>query len=449
MKRVKREAPGRRKRRPQEPRSALRRKVEVAPALDDEPAIAEISERPPLRVTIVGVGASAGGLEAFTQVLEGLGEDRFIAELSHELRTPLTPIVAAIASLKDRSDVPAFLRPTLEMIQRNVEVEARLIDDLLDVSRIAQNRLHVELAVVDAHEVLREVAATVEAEIRSRELEFSLDLGAESSSVLADVLRLRQIFWNLMLNAVRNTPRGGSITLQSTNVDRDLRVAVRDTGVGIEQSRLEQIFAAFSRETPGPTRSGEGLGLGLSIVKGLVEAHHGRIVAFSQGPGEGSTFVVELPTVDAATEADAPPAMVPAPSPGRRKRRPPSARSHAPTRVLVVEDHADTREALQAYLRIKGYEVLLAKDVASALEQAREPVDVIVCDIGLPDGTGFDLVRRLSADQPVKAIALTGYGAPRDVELASRAGFSAHLTKPVAVDQLVATIESLIERRDT
>jgi PAS domain S-box-containing protein len=362
-------------------------------------------------------------------------KDRFLAELSHEMRTPLTPILAAVKTLEASNDVPSLLRPTIDVISRNVAVEARLIDDLLDVSRIAHRRLRIAPQPIDAHELVREMAAEVAGEIERRGIRFVLRLNAREARLRADPLRLRQIVWNLVFNAFDSTARGGRVEIASSNIGDDLRVVVRDDGVGIEPDELKTIFTAFSVQDSSPRRRHEGLGLGLAIVKGLVEAHGGRITALSDGKGLGARFVVELPTATPSHEA-----------PGRPVNAK-NALEKAPTdrrkRVLLVEDHADTRDALKIFLELKGYDVIVAGDVASALEAAGEPLDVVVCDLGLPDGSGLDVVQRISTEQPIKAIALSGYGSPRDFERSSRAGFAAHLVKPVGADDLVRTIEAV------
>jgi PAS domain S-box-containing protein len=357
-------------------------------------------------------------------------KDRFLAELSHELRTPLTPIVAAVTRLTDDTGLPSSLRTTVEMMRRNLDAEVRLIDELLDVSRIGRRRPQLRLEPVDAHVVIGEVAHELEPAFRAKGVGFSLLLNASESGIVADPLRFHQIVWNVVSNALQNTERRGSVLVATSNIDRDLRIVVRDDGSGIATEQLENIFQPFFREDG---KRGTGLGLGLAIVKGLVEAHHGRIRAFSEGKGKGATFAIELPLPESAPAEAAQSAIEEPPSTVSPKRR----------SVLLVEDHADTREALQMFLEMKGYDVKTAPDVKSALEAAREPVDVVVCDIGLPDGSGFDVVRKISAEHPVKAIALTGYGGPREEELAVAAGFTTHLTKPIGAEKLVQAIEHL------
>jgi CheY-like chemotaxis protein len=260
---------------------------------------------------------------------------------------------------------------------------------------------------------------------------------------------MRQIVWNLVSNALHSTPKGGWVEVSSSNIAGNLRIAVRDNGAGIDPEKLASIFTAFSLEDSSPSRHA-GLGLGLAIVKGLVEAHGGWIAAFSNGKGQGALFVVELPTAEPATQTRA----APAPEPGEALAPPTGAasveegaRPGGHRRVLLVEDHADTRAALKVFLELKGYAVSLAEDAASGLQAATAPFDVVVCDIGLPDRSGLDVVRKIAAEKPIKAIALSGYGTPHDVELSSRAGFAAHLVKPVGAEELVEAIESVCGER--
>ncbi|MGH7899149.1 MAG: hybrid sensor histidine kinase/response regulator, partial [Candidatus Binatia bacterium] len=297
--------------------------------------------------------------------------------------------------------------------------------------------------LVDAHEVMRNLVADFDAELRGRELEFSLELNARESWVAADAGRLRQVLANLLDNALHATPPGGRVTLSSANMGADLRLIVRDTGAGIEASNLERIFRPFmhsGHRAPGPRGIRIGIGLGLAIVKGLVEAHGGRIAAFSEGVGKGARLVVDLPCVPKAMRDAARDQPVEGGGNGSAATPPVTSK-----RILLVEDDSDTAAVLKQFLELEGYDVTLAHDVATAAELASDSIDVLVCDIGLPDGSGFDLMRKISAQKPIKAIALTGYGSPRDVDAAASAGFAMHLTKPVTVEALVAAIESVGE----
>jgi len=243
-------------------------------------------------------------------------------------------------------------------------------------------------------------------------------------------MRLRQVLWNLVDNALKHTPEGGRVTLGSTGEPAGrVGLFVRDTGEGIAPGMADLIFQPF--EQGRPRREGDGgLGLGLAICRGIVEAHGGEISAATPRDGKGALFTVTLPTV-------APPAVEPAERPAATPRK------RTARRVLLVEDNPDNAAAMSEYLRLRGYDVHVADSVASALRAAVAGFDVLVSDIGLPDGTGQDLVRQLTGNGPVPAVALSGYGARSDIEKSRAAGFGCHLTKPVDPDELVAAIEQI------
>jgi len=358
-------------------------------------------------------------------------KDRFLAMLSHELRTPLTPILFALASMKDTAGVPEGFAPTLDMIRRNIELEARLIDDLLDVTRITQGKLYLSLDTIDLHEVVEEVVVLCAGEIRAADVAVSLELSARARHVRADGTRLRQVVWNLVRNAVRNTPRGGSVSISSANeVPGRVSVAVHDTGSGISPDTLPRLFRPFEQGSDSRSRT-TGLGLGLAISKGIMDAHGGSICAASDGRQRGATFTIALPTVAA-------PATQPA------EHRLPFRAAPRPTKILLVEDNRDNATAIAELLRVHGYQVDVAGSVADALREATNGFDVLVSDIGLPDGTGRDLMQQLGTRSGgVRAIALTGYGTDTDVRKNADAGFARHLTKPIDPDDLLAAIEDL------
>ena len=352
-------------------------------------------------------------------------KDRFLAVLSHELRTPLTPILLTLEALKGLEDQSPGLRRSFGVIRRNTEVLARLIDDLLDVTRIVHDKLHLVKAPVALHPVLHAVVEMCRSPMEHAGLKLDLELHAREPWVLGDSLRLRQIFWNLLKNAIQHSPAGTHITLRSQAPNgHGVRVEISDSGPGIPVADSERLFEPFQQAEK---TSGAGLGLGLAICRGLVEAHSGTIRAVSGAPASGATFVVELPLCAAARQA--------------LPHEPDLTPKHAHT-ILVVEDHVDTAEAMRIVLSLVGYNVRIASCLADARRMAEEPFDVLVSDLQLPDGSGLQLMHELSA-RGVKGIAMSGFGTEKDVERSHEAGFHSHLVKPVDIHRVVETIESL------
>jgi PAS domain S-box-containing protein len=366
-------------------------------------------------------------------------KDHFLAMLSHELRTPLTPVLAAITMLQDDPRCDQSLRETMEMLRRNVEMEARLIDDLLDVTRIARGRIDLEKKPVLLAEAIREAVEVCRPDIEARRLHFGVDLGPCAPCIVhADIARLQQVFWNLLKNAVKFTPHGGCVGIRCRLENGTVVAEVNDSGIGMEPEDLSRVFSAFEQADRSTARQFGGLGLGLAIARAIVELHDGRIEAFSDGRHKGSTFRVSLPIVANAqlAEADAG-ASLPVP-------KAPSG----PLHILLVEDHGDTAQMMQLLLTIAGHDVQVAGDVATALEEAsRNPFDVLVSDLGLPDGSGADLIRELRRrGYTMPAIALSGYGREEDVQRSRDAGFVEHLVKPASPDRLVETIATVARR---
>jgi signal transduction histidine kinase/ActR/RegA family two-component response regulator len=371
-------------------------------------------------------------------------KDRFLAMLSHELRTPLTPVVMTLNALQHRLDVPAELQGDLAMIRRNIELEIRLIDDLLDVTRVANGKIALDPEPVRVHQLLRHVHQTCEADAEARGIDVACEFGADRDLVLADSARLQQVFWNLVKNAVKFTPQGGHVTITTRNDDagdRELRVTVTDTGAGISAEVLPRIFNAFEQGGESVSRTYGGLGLGLAIAQAIVDLHHGRIWAESEGPGRGSAFHVAMPLYSqepqlarASTSALAPPPDHPLLS--RRLR------------VLLVDDHADTMRVMKRILSSWGLQPTCADCISAALEAAsRASFNLLISDIGLPDGSGCELIERLRATNPMPAIALSGFGMDADVRRSLAAGFDAHLTKPANLDELQRVINRLTESK--
>jgi len=355
-----------------------------------------------------------------------LAKDSFLAMLSHELRTPLTPVLTSVLALEETEGLPEDVGASLQMIRRNVELEARLIDDLLDLTRISKGKVQLSLEEVDAHLLLRNALEICQADIDHKNLSLQTEFAAEEVCLEADPARLQQIFWNLIKNAVKFTPKGGRLGIRTANNDGQLRVEVSDSGMGIDAETLPKIFNAF--EQGERTRLG-GLGLGLAISKALVETHNGTLTAESPGRNQGATFTAIFPVAEnyAAASARSIPSL-----PAVRKSM----------RVLLVEDHEDTIRSLTSLLRLRGYHVQAARSVQSALElAANERFDVLVSDIGLPDGSGIDLMQAINSEHPIFGIALTGFGMEEDVRRSRDVGFHHHLIKPVDLNKLDALIQ--------
>ncbi len=359
-------------------------------------------------------------------------KDQFIAVLSHELRTPLTPVLAAASAL-GRSNPPPDVREHLEMIQRNVELEARLIDDLLDVARIERGQYALSKRTVELCKILRDAIEVCAPEMAAQKLDLSADIPEGPQVMEGDPARLEQVFWNLLNNAIKFTPSGGRISVRCRREGGDGVVEVADTGRGIAPDVLPHLLHAFQRGDRPPGGKIGGLGLGLSISKAIVELHGGGLSAYSDGVGKGATFVVRLP-LSAGAEVGEPgglPSSAP-PETDRTRRQ----------RILLVEDHEDTARLLRRLLEARGHEVDVASDIATALTlSGAKRFDLLVSDLGLPDGSGLDLMRGLRArGLKLPGIALSGYGRQEDIAESRSAGFVAHLTKPVDMPRLEEAI---------
>jgi len=366
-------------------------------------------------------------LELAEKARSNLAKDQFLAMLSHELRTPLTPVLASALALESEPALPQEVHESLHMIRRNVELEARLIDDLLDLTRIDRGKVQLNFEVVDAHTLLQNALEICQAEIDRKHLSRSLNLGARKVHLRADPARLQQIFWNLINNAVKFTPSDGQISISTSNTSKgELRVEIADTGLGIESEELPKIFDAF--EQGGRTQLG-GLGLGLAISKALVEAHKGTITAQSAGRNKGSAFTLVFPTSERAAAQ-----ITPAVSP--------KLPEHQAMRILLVEDHEDSNRSLTNLLRRRGYHVQSALNFQSALDLGtKHEFDVLISDLALPDGNGIDLMQTLQSTRPLLGIALTGFGMEDDIRKCREAGFQHHLVKPIDLNKLDLLIQ--------
>lgn len=368
-------------------------------------------------------------------------KDHFLAALSHELRTPLSPVLAGISLLQKDQTLPERARDHLEVVRRNVELEALLIDDLLDVTRIAGGKVELEQRPVDLCTIIDRAVEVCRPDIDARRLHFGVDLGtAHPYIVEADAARLQQVFWNLLKNAIKFTPHGGRVGLHCRPEGDAVVVEVVDSGIGIEPAALGRIFDAFGQGERAITQRFGGLGLGLTISKTLVERHGGRIEAESEGRDRGATFRVRLPMVSAGTSAAVENPARPSDRPERGGLR--------PLRILLVEDHDDTAEMIASMLELEGHHVQAAGDVATALEiGTRETFDLLVSDLGLPDRSGLDLMRELRVrGTHLRGIALSGYGQESDIQQSRAAGFEAHLVKPVDLEHLAEAIERVARR---
>ncbi len=365
-------------------------------------------------------------------------KDRFIAVLSHELRTPLTPVLATALSLEANPEVSREeLLDSLRLIRRNVELEARLIDDLLDLTRIVHGKLHLELVDTDAHQAIRHAVDMCQAEIARKPVKFSLELNARRFHLHADASRVLQIAWNLLQNAVKFTPAEGRITVSTANRgDGRFVLTVTDSGMGMEPETLARLFTHFEQGERSVTRRFGGLGLGLAVAKGLVVAQGGTLSAESAGIGLGSTFTVEFPCLaDGASVAPILDLALPPP---------PVPRS---LHILLVEDHADTRESISRLLRRWGHTVQTAGTVAEAHALlGTDGFEVLLSDLGLPDGHGTEIMQSVRrGGMGLLGIAMSGFGTEEDVARSHEVGFLAHLTKPVAAQRLQATLQQAAE----
>lgn len=358
-------------------------------------------------------------------------KDQFLAVLSHELRTPLTPVLGLASLLEQDPNLSEAVRDDVTIIRRNVELEARLIDDLLDITRIRKGKLCLSRKAVDLTMLIGEVVRICEPDAREKQIDIRMILPPASRMVNGDPARLQQILWNLLKNAIKFTPVQGQVTIScSDGADGVLTVDVIDSGVGIESENLSRIFNVFEQGGKTVTRRFGGIGLGLAISRALAEAHGGMLTASSEGLGQGACFTLTLPSLPVAAIANE----------ARRNRQPETE----PLKVLLVEDHPDTSEVMARLLRNLHHHVEHAGSVRAAKDLAQtQQFDVVISDIGLPDGSGIELMKQLSAEYRLKGIAMSGYGMEEDVRRSLHAGFHAHLTKPINIDLLENAIGEL------
>ena len=363
-------------------------------------------------------------------------KDIFLATLSHELRTPLTPVLGWVNLLRTTGGPgadPGLLAQGLDAIERNARLQARLVDDLLDISRIVSGKLRIESEPVNLCSVVGPAVETVRAEADGRDIEIGVELPDCPLVVQGAPVRLQQIVWNLLSNAVKFTPRGGRVSVRAWRASGEARIEVADTGIGIAPEFLPHVFDRFRQADGSTTRQYGGLGLGLAIVRALAELHGGWVSAASDGLGRGARFTLGLPCAVAAEE--------------RAEVADEAEGDGLPLPVLVVDDSVETVELLQMFFTRRGYDVMGAGSASEAVERAREKAPgLIISDISMPETDGYALLaelRRMPGLEGVPAIALTGHAMDEDRTRALAAGFAVHVAKPVDPDELLRVVRRL------
>ncbi|MEO6055114.1 MAG: PAS domain S-box protein [Chthoniobacterales bacterium] len=376
-------------------------------------------------------------------------KDEFLATLSHELRTPLNAVLGWASIMRIGKLQGEELQKGLETIERNARAQAQIIEDLLDMSRIISGKVRLDVQRIDLSAVLTESIDTVRATAEAKGIRLQAIVDPFVSPMFGDPNRLQQVFWNLLNNAIKFTPKEGSIQIVLQRINSQVEIHIIDSGQGISTEFLPYVFDRFQQADASTTRQYGGLGLGLAIVKQLVELHGGVVRVKSGGSGQGATFTVQLPllAVHAEPEKDQEHPRVP-----RRESLPLPAICLESVHVLVVDDETDARELVKRLLEMAGAKVSLAASASEGMEQIHKACpDVLVCDIGMPGEDGYSLIGKLRALKDKKksalpAIALTAYARSEDRTKAIRSGFQNHLSKPVEPAELMAVVSSLAGR---
>ena len=370
-------------------------------------------------------------VEQQKMVVEGAirTKDNFLAMLSHELRTPLTPVVAALEALKDDPSQSREVKATLAMMWRNIDLERQLIDDLLDLTRITSDKLQLQFESVDTHQAISNVVEICGPETNAKKIRLDLDLKARNHHVAADAAKFQQIIWNLLKNAIKFTGENGSITVSTANhLPGILTIGVTDTGIGIEPEIMERIFNPFEQGERSFQRRFGGLGLGLTISKSLARAHGASLIAKSEGRDRGATFLLTIRAVTPGQTSSSTASL-------------PIDTFQPILRILLVDDHEDTCASLGRLLTLRGHEVVAAHTMRAGMAAAKDRrFDLLISDVGLPDGNGMELLGHLRANSNIPGIAISGFGTDADIEKSLEAGFSEHLVKPVQLEKLEAAI---------
>ena len=366
-------------------------------------------------------------------------KDEFLATVSHELRTPLNAVLGWTRMLRTGSITPAAMARAVDAVERNADALANLVNDLLDVSRIVTGQLRLNPEPTDVAQVVRDSVEALGPSVAAKRLRLSAEIDPVPR-LLVDANRLRQVVWNLLSNAIKFTPPAGEVSVRIFQEEVWVRIVVSDTGQGIAADQLPYVFNRFWQADAAPTRTVGGLGLGLAIVRHLVEAHAGTVTAYSEGVGRGASFTVSLPLSAAVYDT----------SEAARTERPAAVPSLEGLRVLAVDDDEDSLALVSEALRRAGAEVRTARSADEALEacRARMP-DLLLADIGMPEKDGFALLRdvRSSFGTGVPALALTAYAGDRHRQAALDAGFTEHLEKPVNPDRLAIVVADIARRR--
>jgi|KBSMisStaDraftv2_1062788.scaffolds.fasta_scaffold10305_2 PAS domain S-box-containing protein len=399
------------------------------------------------RVVVTALRDSAGHMRGFAKVTQDLTERRylqdleqtsknvsaFISMLTHELRNPLAPIRTAIQVIPHMYKTESGLDDMLQMIDRQSAHLARILDDMMDVSRAAQGKITIQKKPVDMTEVVQRALETATPSIEANNHRVALDLTAKALHVEGDFCRLTQLITNLLNNAARYTPHGGSITVTARDEEGKAVVRVADSGRGIEPEDIERIFAMFVQGRSSENNAGGGLGVGLALARTIAELHGGSLTAHSAGMNTGSEFTLKMPL--SASVVEKPKADAPRPT-----------LTTVPRRILVVDDNVDAAATLEMLLKSLGHETCVVHDGVGALQMADEfRPDVVLLDLGMPGLDGYETARRLRAvkkELPFRIIALTGWGQESDRQKTREAGFDLHLTKPVELEDLVQAVSN-------
>jgi signal transduction histidine kinase/ActR/RegA family two-component response regulator len=447
---------------PDVPFKQMQQSARIAPLIEGDTIIGtitiinDVTERVAREDALVQLLESERNARAEAEAANRAKEE-FLATVSHELRTPLNAIMGWVQILKSEKAKHESAGHALETIERNAKAQKKLIDDILDASRIITGKLRLDIRPLDLAAVIAETVETVRPAAAAKSITLDLALDAGAGWITGDPNRLQQIVWNLLSNAIKFTPEHGRVAVRLQRVDSKVEVTISDTGPGISAEFLPHVFDRFRQANSTTTRRHGGLGLGLAIVRHLVELHGGTVLADSPGEGRGATFTVRLPMMKAAGLAEEQTAQGAAQTPGQAADADHAKASRTladfpkltDVRVLVVEDESDAREMLHVILSQFGAEVRTAATSREALDilNAWLP-QVLVSDIGMPDEDGYSLINQVRSLEPdrgggIPAVALTGYGGPDDRRRLLSAGYQVHITKPVEVTELAAVIARL------